>query len=440
MVEPWKLMRHKLGDEIAKLEKKVSEGNATAEDRVRLKKIAAARKASDNERDVLKAKLRAGNATAEEMERLQELDAEWFLVEESPPRSPIPGRERGIMLANMLLEREPCLERVFLHWQTKNDHWANMSDTEKNEQGFLSYREEGYISVFNDFFGKKENWSRLDPDTDQISGLEWSDREAIQSFIEEKREKHFLSEAFDCINWATTYIDDDDTLDWPAVSKLFFRLETAFDPSFYDTGVRHMDGESDNDIQCQVDALLAARQTKMAATLAELDASLALRYLEILREITPPPGLADVEKRGPFVREVERRFLLASIANGQTASTFAAPQGGPNDSYPQRYHRLTVENSNWTQFRLKGIDRLFDLGNRYQAGRTIKVMLLDVEAVGRENAQPERVICEKAKIPSGQIRSPFSESSGRGTLCKEFCDLVIRNDGTRRGLYFLDIV
>ena len=117
-----------------------------------------------------------------------------------------------------------------------------------------------------------------------------------------------------------------------------------------------------------------------------------------------------------------------------------APAPRAASSYPQTYGKLTVENSAWTQFRYDGVERLFDLGHRDQAAETVKVMLLDLKAWGRAKAKPEQTICKKAGIANGKIRSPFSDRSGDAPMFKDFFNLVIKNDGTRRGRYYLDIV
>ena len=108
------------------------------------------------------------------------------VVEESPPRSPIPAREDGARDAKQALEENP-LESAFLEWKRVEKEWANTSGQGKNVIGGLAYWYEGYISTFKDYFGKRENWSRLNPDTDNTPGIEYTDRDGIRDFKAKKQ-------------------------------------------------------------------------------------------------------------------------------------------------------------------------------------------------------------------------------------------------------------
>jgi hypothetical protein len=287
----------------------------------------------------------------------------------------------------------------------------------------------------NDFFGFLKDEIKLHPDKivatdkrlnkaerDDVLARQKAHRKAMQP--DQRKAKQavlFREEAAGLDFLVEAAREDGIPLDWRALEKHFYNLEMAFDPSFYNTGVGEMTGSPD-DIQIKRDAIIASRQTKMAQALFALNPTLANQHADVLRNIKAPPGLPDTEKRTPFLREIERKLPAANEI-----------------SYPFKHKRLTVENSEWTQFRYEGIARLFDLGHRYKAARTINVMLLALAAVGRKNAKPERTICEMAGITNGHIRSSFSDRSGDAPLCKELCDLIIKNDGKRRSYYFLDI-
>lgn len=133
--------------------------------------------------------------------------------------------------------------------------------------------------------------------------LKKSERAKLQA----RQRDFFRDEALNIISWAVASSNADKTpFDWAAVSKMFYELEKTFDFFFYDTGVVQTDGDSQADIQAKVDARLATRQKALAATLWELDSGLATRYVDVLRGITMPLGLSDIEKRGPFLRGIER--------------------------------------------------------------------------------------------------------------------------------------
>lgn len=206
----------------------------------------------------------------------------------------------------------------------------------------------------------------------------------------------------------------------------------------------------------------AFRRVAKSFKLTDAEAYQARQFADALNDkkgvmCVPDETIFTCAKKFNIIRQaVETARLLEQAANIEAAaetsgkavarellaaqSTKAEVPAARTASYPQKHYKLTVENSEWTQFRYDGVERLFDLGHRYKAAKTVKVMLFDLKAVGRANAKSEQMICKKAGISNGKIRSPFSDRSGDAPMFKEFFNLVIKNDGTRRRRYYLDIV
>lgn len=223
--------------------------------------------------------------------------------------------------------------------------------------------------------------------------------------------------------------------------------------------VKEMASSESEMISKTVDPEEAFRLLAMSFKLSDREAHDARRFADAVKD----KGLASCNaniaiyacaKKFRIIRQaVEVAERVARLSDRQAVAESAAenairkvaarggmervPSAAIPESYPWTHGKLTVENEDWTQYRYQG--RLFDLGCRHQAARVIRVMLLELKAVGRENAKPEKDICISAKVNSGQIRSPFSAQSGKAKMCREFCSLVIINDKTRRRRYYLDI-
>jgi len=187
MQKPWLLERHMFADEIEAIEKKHEAGTATKKDIAHLRKLQAARKANTDEQDVIKQKIAKGIATAEDMARLRTLQNAWKVDEESPPRSLIPGRKEGAADAEKWLEMLGCPEKVFRFWQEEEGRFANLDANTKKAMGYMTYHTEGMLAFFREYFGKSENRSKLNPDTDKIPGLDFTDRQTIRDFIRQKQ-------------------------------------------------------------------------------------------------------------------------------------------------------------------------------------------------------------------------------------------------------------
>lgn len=99
-----------------------------------------------------------------------------------------------------------------------------------------------------------------------------------------------------------------------------------------------MTGTSQADINNKVDALLAARQAKLALALWELDSALATRYADVLRGIKMPLGLSEVEKRTAFLQEIERREGKGASVPAQDAARKGEPEAKKRAYNPFNNH------------------------------------------------------------------------------------------------------
>ena len=205
--------------------------------------------------------------------------------------------------------------------------------------------------------GKDFAWERAKMVIVRPHNLE--ERKIVHEY-QEKRTASFCDFAFKNLEVAVmSAIAGGPPPDWPSVSRLFYDLETAFDPVFYACKSR-IEGESDYDFQKRVDKIRMRRQQDMAKALLKCEPELVRRYAEILRDVKKPAGLADVEKRTAFVETVEE-------AQGKREKTGAAP-GALTDTAT----RFRLLNQDWKQISVDG--QLFDLQDRKQIKNALRFL------------------------------------------------------------------
>ncbi len=143
----------------------------------------------------MREQIEQGMATAEEKEWLRaviearEQNDEWGLLPESPIRAPEPAQRRGRDAFLHHLTTNP-LERVFLHFRNMKKLWDSIPDPIKNRiEGGAGEAALAEQRAADDYFDAHENWTRLDPDTTRIPGIETTDRETIRAFKAEQQQR-----------------------------------------------------------------------------------------------------------------------------------------------------------------------------------------------------------------------------------------------------------
>jgi hypothetical protein len=252
----------------------------------------------------------------------------------------------------------------------------------------------------NDFFGFLKDEIKLHPDKivatdkrlnkaerDDVLARQKAHRKAMQP--DQRKAKQavlFREEAAGLDFLVEAAREDGIPLDWRALEKHFYNLEMAFDPSFYNTGVGEMTGSPD-DIQIKRDAIIASRQTKMAQALFALNPTRANQHADALRTIPAPPGSAPVEKRTPFLREIER---LESRAGASSTSALPCTLN------------FQVIDPNWQCVRAK--TSLFELKGRKQIIKVLRFLWQKhfTSATGKRGSVEAvcRAAGQKAKTPN----------------------------------------
>lgn len=140
-----------------------------------------------------------------------------------------------------------------------------------------------------------------------------ADGEAFFKIIPNREAVEPMVEALRILEWALAVTEG--PLVWPIskhtgdtdetwVSNVFTKLEHVFFPDF--DPMEGSAAKDEYDIQLECDRNTAAMQRDVAAILWRSDPNLADRYADVLRKVTKPAGLSQVEKRDAFLDEIER--------------------------------------------------------------------------------------------------------------------------------------
>lgn len=125
---------------------------------------------------------------------------------------------------------------------------------------------------------------------------EATDAEAIL----QRKEAEFLDSAFKLLE-STRADRTEQEWTWDVVNDLFLKLEQAYDPDFYVTGIVQAKGASLVVAQKRRDDLMLERQRLLARAFMNADRALCLRYADVLRKAPLPPGFSEEERRAGFL-------------------------------------------------------------------------------------------------------------------------------------------